>query len=247
MSPGGATASRHGGSEWSRPSQPPGTRTRTCGLRVLKCEPRRHSFTLIVACRFSSFLSFGALLSWSFAGFLTDPSPSVSHRSVIFLTGQDAGAAVIRLLTIIQARPQPSRRVTAHLTPRSRGTADRRTLARASAHLRAGSNAEQPALVTRWPAADTGTCSLCRSAAVRLGLSGAGSRSDRRLGPSLSSGLRGARTFAAALPKPMYRITCPSRTRLHARSQVLARHRCLMYRVIGHYPVGNPEIEQQLD
>jgi hypothetical protein len=30
--------------------------------------------------------------------------------------------------------------------------------------------------------------------------------------------------FAAARPDPMSRITCPSRTRLHARSQVLATH-----------------------
>ena len=36
-------------------------------------------------------------------------------------------------------------------------------------------------------------------------------------------------------PRPMYRITCPSRTRLHARSQALAMHRGLMYRIIGHY------------
>ena len=34
---------------------------------------------------------------------------------------------------------------------------------------------------------------------------------------------RGAVT--AALPRPMYRIMCPSRTRLHARSQVLALRR----------------------
>ena len=50
----------------------------------------------------------------------------------------------------------------------------------------------------------------------------------------------------------MYRITCPSRTRLNARSQVLARNRCLMYRVTGHYPdrfadhSWYPEMEQQL-
>ena len=54
----------------------------------------------------------------------------------------------------------------------------------------------------------------------------------------LASGLRS--TFAAALPRPMYRITCPSRARLHARSQVLAIHRGLMYRIIGHYPVAAP-------
>jgi len=52
----------------------------------------------------------------------------------------------------------------------------------------------------------------------------------------MASRLRGACTFAAARSRPMYRITCPSRTRLHARSQVLARHRSLMYRIIGHYP-----------
>jgi hypothetical protein len=49
----------------------------------------------------------------------------------------------------------------------------------------------------------------------------------------MASGLRGARTFAAALPDPMYWIACPSRTRLRARSQVRATHRSLMYRVIG--------------
>ena len=40
--------------------------------------------------------------------------------------------------------------------------------------------------------------------------------------------------------RPMYRITCPSPTRLHARSQVLTRHRSLMYRITGHYPVAVP-------
>lgn len=44
--------------------------------------------------------------------------------------------------------------------------------------------------------------------------------------------------LACALPRPMYRITCPSRARLHARSEVIARHRCLTYRIIGHYPMG---------
>jgi len=57
---------------------------------------------------------------------------------------------------------------------------------------------------------------------------------DRPLGPWMAYGWRGVRTFAAILPDPMYPITCPSRTRLHARSQVLATHRSLMYRVIGH-------------
>ena len=42
------------------------------------------------------------------------------------------------------------------------------------------------------------------------------------------------------LYRPMYRITCPSRTRLHACSRVLARHRDLMYRITGHYPVPLP-------
>ena len=36
---------------------------------------------------------------------------------------------------------------------------------------------------------------------------------------------------AAALPRPMYRITCPSRTRLHASSQGLAMYRGLMSRI----------------
>jgi hypothetical protein len=54
-----------------------------------------------------------------------------------------------------------------------------------------------------------------------------------RLGPRMASSLRDA--FAAALPRPMYRITCPSSTQLHASSQVLAVHRGLMYRIIGHY------------
>lgn len=66
----------------------------------------------------------------------------------------------------------------------------------------------------------------------------------------MAPSLRGARTFAAALPRPMYRITCPSRTRLAARSQVLARHRSLMYRInrslmyriIGHYPIVSPRV-----
>jgi hypothetical protein len=61
---------------------------------------------------------------------------------------------------------------------------------------------------------------------------------DRRLGPSMASGFRGA--FATALPRPMYRITCPSRTRLHARSQVLAMHRGMVYRITGHYPMASP-------
>ena len=60
---------------------------------------------------------------------------------------------------------------------------------------------------------------------------------DRRLRLWMAFGLRGARIFAAALPRPMYRITCPSRTRLHACSQVLARHHGLMCRIIGHYLV----------
>ena len=59
----------------------------------------------------------------------------------------------------------------------------------------------------------------------------AGSNADRT---------RGARIRAAALPRPIYRITCPSRARLHARSQVRAKHRGAMYRVIGHYPVALP-------
>jgi hypothetical protein len=65
----------------------------------------------------------------------------------------------------------------------------------------------------------------------------------------MASGLRGA--FTDALPRPMYRITCPSRARLHARSQVLAMHRGLMHRITGHYPIvfsgrSFPEAERQL-
>jgi hypothetical protein len=30
-------------------------------------------------------------MSWSYAGFLTDLPPGVSHQSVIFLIGRDAG------------------------------------------------------------------------------------------------------------------------------------------------------------
>jgi hypothetical protein len=44
-----------------------------------------------IRCRFSFLLSLGAAVSWSFAGFLTDLSPGVSQRSVIFLIGRDAG------------------------------------------------------------------------------------------------------------------------------------------------------------
>ena len=56
-----------------------------------------------------------------------------------------------------------------------------------------GSNAQNSQLWSPgwWPAACRGICALCRNAAVRLGLSGAG------LGPRMASGLRGARTFAA--------------------------------------------------
>lgn len=38
----------------------------------------------------------------------------------------------------------------------------------------------------------------------------------------------------------MYRITCPSRARLHRHAQVLAMHCGLMYRITGHYPVVSP-------
>ena len=116
--------------------------------------------------------------------------------------------------------------------------ADRRILARASARPCAGST-HRTASYGHWAAGGLqGTCSLCRSAAVRLGLSGACPQLDRRLGPWMASGLGSA--FTAALPRPMYRITCPSRTRLHARSQVPAMHRGLMYRIIGHYPIVSP-------
>jgi hypothetical protein len=42
------------------------------------------------------------------------------------------------------------------------------------ASVRGSQRTEQPAMVTRWPADCWGACSLCRSAAVCLGLSGAG-------------------------------------------------------------------------
>ena len=64
----------------------------------------------------------------------------------------------------------------------------------------------------------------------------------RRLGGWMASSLRGAHAFAVALARPMYRITCPSRTSLHARSQVRAGHHGLMYRIIGHYPVVSPMV-----
>jgi len=108
----------------------------------------------------------------------------------------------------------------------------RRILTRASTRPRAGSSAQNSQLGQQVadPLHGNGICSLRRSAAVRLGLSGAGPQLDRRRGPWMASGVRSA--FAAALPRPMYRITCPSRTRLHARSQVLAMRRSLMYRII---------------
>src|SRR2546423_11962262 len=68
---------------------------------------------------------------------------------------------------------------------------------------------------------------------------------------AVASGLRGPRTFAG-LNRSMYRITCPSRARLHARSQVLAHaswpdipdNRPLSDRFGGRSLF--PEIEQQL-
>ena len=66
-----------------------------------------------------------------------------------------------------------------------------------------------------------GTCSLRRSAAVRLGLSGAGPQSGQRLGPWMASGLRGALTAASSTDAPGN--VSESHT-LHARSQVLAMH-----------------------
>src|SRR5437763_291908 len=94
---------------------------------------------------------------------------------------------------------------------------------------------EQPAMATRWSASRWVHVHyhFARSAAIRLGLSGAGPPLYGRLGPRMAPGLRGA--FAAALPGPMYRITCPSRTQLHARYQVLAVRHGLMYRITGRY------------
>src|SRR5690242_5946055 len=55
--------------------------------------------------------------------------------------------------------------------------------------------------------------------AIRRGLPGAGPQPDRRCGPWR---LDYAGPDFAGPNRPMYRITCPSRARLHARSQVLA-------------------------
>jgi hypothetical protein len=86
-----------------------------------------------------------------------------------------------------------------------------------------------------------GTCSLCRSAAVSLELLGVGPQSDRRLGPGWPLACAVSAPFAVALPRPMYRITCPYRTQLHAHSQVLARHRGLTCRITGHYPMASSD------
>ena len=63
---------------------------------------------------------------------------------------------------------------------------------------------------------------------------------------ALEHGWRLARAVLAPSPplfidsRPMYRITYPGHARLHARSQVLARHRGLMCWIIGHYPIVSP-------
>jgi hypothetical protein len=90
-------------------------------------------------------------------------------------------------------------------------------------------------MVTRWSVDCRGTCSLCRSAAVRPGLSGAGPHLDRRFETVDGIWLARCLHLRRALRRPLYRIACPSRTRPHARSQVLARPRSLMYRIIGYY------------
>ena len=116
--------------------------------------------------------------------------------------------------------------------------AERRILARAPAHPRAGSIAQNSQLWSPGGLAAVGqmfTLPECSSPFWIVG-----SWPTVRSAPWTVDGVRlvRARTFAAALPRPMYRITCPSRTRLHARSQVLAMHRGLMYRIIGHYPMA---------
>ncbi len=89
------------------------------------------------------------------------------------------------------------------------------------ASVRGFQRAEQPAMVTTWPT----TC--------RVHVHFAGVRQSvwdcRELAHSQVSALdRGWRLACAVpsppLPRPMHRVTCRSRTRLHARSQVLAMH-----------------------
>jgi hypothetical protein len=64
---------------------------------------------------------------------------------------------------------------------------------------------EQPAIVTSWPAACSGACSLCRSAAVRPGLPGAG-RPTVKTG-ALDSGRRLACVVLAPSP-PLFPGRC---------------------------------------
>jgi len=108
------------------------------------------------------------------------------------------------------------------------------------APVRGFQRTEQPAMVTTWPTA------------CRVHVHFAGVRQsvwDRReLAHSQVSALDRRWRLACAVlspplfPRPMYRITCPSRTRPHARSQVLAIHRGLMYRITAHYPVALPAV-----
>jgi hypothetical protein len=109
-----------------------------------------------------------------------------------------------------------------------------RLLARACARPCADSNAQNSQLWCqpgcRLPAGNTFTLPECSSPS---GVAESWPTGRSAAWTVMVPGVRGA--VAAALPRPMYGITCPSRTRLHACSQVLARHRGLMYRITGHY------------
>ena len=70
---------------------------RPAATPFLPIRPRSHASRYVPlcpfsACRFSSFLSFGDPLSWSYASFSPICRPGFSQRSVIFLVGRDARA-----------------------------------------------------------------------------------------------------------------------------------------------------------
>jgi hypothetical protein len=95
---------------------------------------------------------------------------------------------------------------------------------------------ELPAMATMWPAVRRESIT---TAGTRQSVWDCHDQADSWIGPWTVDGvyLPSARAFAD-IPRPMYRITRPSRTWPHARSQVVARHRGLMYRITGHYPVA---------
>ena len=109
-------------------------------------------------------------------------------------------------------------------------SADRRLLARASARRCAGSSAQNSQLWSPRGRPPAGYMFTLPERGSPSGIVGSWPtvRLDRgwRLACPVPS---------PPLPRPIYRVTCPSRTQLHARSQVLAMHRGLMYRIIGHY------------